>query len=160
MSKKKRKNHNGSGSGLAEVFGGLIALFMIPGVGIILLIVAGVLILVMLGVFIWVYLTLQAMHLITAIVFSVVALFMFYIGTHSGAINEESLKRFPWLPLLIPAAFLFGYLADLTQTLKLTVAPLAMAAPEQGAVNVVMLFLLVAGVLYVINEHFNKKSGV
>jgi hypothetical protein len=144
-------------SGLSGILGSILMLFMIPGVGIILLIIAGVLILVMLGVFIWVYITLQAMHLITAIVFSVIALFMFYIGTRSGVINEKTLKRFPWIPLLIPGAFLFGYLADLTQSIKFTVAPLAMATPQQGTVNAIALFLLTIGILYVINEHLSSK---
>jgi len=146
--------------GLTELFGGLIALFSVPGLGLVLLIAAGVLILIMLGLFVWVYITLQSMHLITAIVFGVISLFMFYMGTRSHVITEETLKRFPWLPLLIPGAFLFGYLADITQSIRLQVAPLATASAQQGSVNAIVVFLMAIGILYVVSEHVdggNKK---
>jgi hypothetical protein len=143
----------------AGILGTLLALFSNPITGLALLIVGGVLLIVLLGVFVWVYLTLQSLHLVTAIVFGVIALFMFYIGTRSGAINAEFLHHYPWIPLLIPAAFLFGYLADITQNIKFMVAPFALSSAQQGTVNAIVVFLIVVCLLYVVSEHLESKPA-
>jgi uncharacterized membrane protein len=136
--------------------GGLATLLVVltmPGVGLILLIVGIVIIAVLLGVGAVIYLTLQSLHIWTATVFTVAALFLFYIAVKTKIINEQTLQKFPWLSLLIPGAFLFGYVADIAKLTTYTVAPMAVATPQQASANALVLFLLIAGVLYMVSEY-------
>jgi len=121
----------------------------IPGVGLILLVIGVVFIAVLLGVGVVIYLTLQSMHIWTATIFTVAALLLFYIATNAKIINEQTLKKFPWLPLLIPGAFLFGYVADIGKLTTYTVAPMAVATPQQAGANALVLFLAVSNRLHI-----------
>jgi hypothetical protein len=146
-------NHAEKAGGMLGGLAGLLWVLGAPGVGIILLVIGVVFIAVLLGVGVIIYLTLQPMHIWTATVFTVAALLLFYMATKAKIINEQTLKKFPWLPLLIPGAFLFGWLTDISGSIRLTVAPMAVAAPQQANANALVLFLLVVGVLYIVSEH-------
>jgi len=132
---------------------GLLLVLAVPGVGIILLIIGIVFIAVLLGAGVIIYLTLQSMHIWTATIFTVAALFLFYIAVKTKIVNDQTLKKFPWLPLLIPGAFLFGWLTDISGSIRFTVAPMAVAAPQQASATALILFLLVVGVLYITSEY-------
>jgi hypothetical protein len=132
---------------------GLLLALATPGVGTVLLVIGVVFIAVLLGVGVAIYLILQSMHIWTATVFTVVALLLFYMAVKTKIINEQTLKKFPWLPLLIPGAFLFGFITDISGSIRFTVAPMAVATPQQANAIAVVLFLLIVGVLYIVSEY-------
>jgi hypothetical protein len=150
-----------AGDKAGGLLGGLSSLLWIlgaPGIGIILLVVGIVLIAVLLGFLVVIYLTLQAYHLMTAVIFLVCTLFMLYAAVRSKVITDSTMHKYPWIPLLIPGAFLFGYVAELTTNIKLTVAPLATATVEQGTANGVVLFILAFGCLYALVQLTSKDK--
>jgi len=143
----------GSSTGTLGGLASLLYVLTMPGVGTILLIIGVVFILVLLGVGVTIYVILQSMHIWTATIFTIAASFLFYIAMKAKIVNEQTLKKFPWLPLLIPGAFLFGFITDISGSIRFTVAPMTVASPQQANATAVVLFLLIVGVLYIVSEH-------
>lgn len=134
---------------------GILALLLNP---LILLIAGVVLIAVFLGLFAVVYITLQAYHLMTAVIFLVVTLMMFYIAVKSGVVTQEVTQKYPWMWLLIPGSFAFGYVAEnVGNMVNFTVAPLSIAAEQQSAANFAALLVLVIGCLYIVAEYLSNE---
>jgi len=82
---------------------------------------------------------------------------MFYVALKSEIITRKTVKQYPWMWVLIPASFIFGYIAEGVQLLEFTVAPLQIASEQQGATNFVILLVLVFGVLAVLRSLTEKK---
>lgn len=131
---------------------GLLGLLMLPAAGTIILVIGIVLLAIMLGLFVSVYLTLQAYHMLTAVMFLGCTLLMVYLGARTKVITKETVKKYPWMWLIIPASFIIGYLVETARNLQLTVAPLSIAVEQQGSINFVMILLLTVGVLFTFGD--------
>lgn len=137
----------------------IITLFSTPGLGIILMFCALVVFILLIGLLVSVYITLMQLHLITAIVFTLGVLFLFYNGTRTKAITDETLQKHAWLPLLIPGAFIFGYAADRLGSSSLQVFALSSSTSSGNAVTAIWLFILVFDMLFVASEVVSSGSG-
>lgn len=126
-----------------------------------IILIAGIaLIAIMLGLSISIYLTLLNLHLMTAIVITIGVTMLFYIGTRVKIITEKTIEKYPWMWLIIPGAFIFGYAAELAQNISLTVSPLTIAEPSQASINAIAIFILVLGCLgiFAVRETRKRKQ--
>ena len=102
------------------------ALLALPGAGWIVLALIVVCIAVFVGLFVVVYTTLQSLHLFDAIIFSVLVLGMMVLCARVGLLTKETMREHSWIWLLLPCAFVFGYVLQMFSTAgaALTVAPM------------------------------------
>jgi len=131
---------------------GLLGLLMLPAAGKIILVLGIILLAIMLGLFASVYLTLQAYHMLTAVMFLGCTLIMLYLGVRTKVITKKTVEKYPWMWIIIPASFISGYLVETAHNLQLTVAPLSIAVEQQGTINFVMILLLAVGVLFTFGD--------
>ena len=131
--------------------GGLLGLLAGSSVVLILLLIVGiVLIAVLIGVGIIIYVTLVSYHLMTAVAFGLVTLIMFVASAKTGVFNEQFMKQYPWIWLILPFSFILGYVIENAKLVQYTVAPYAVASPLQVVPTSIVMVLLFGGVLFLL----------
>jgi len=123
-----------------------LSLLSLPYAGWIVLALIVVFISIFLGLFITIYMTLSSLHLFTAIIFTVVVVGMMILAARTGLLTKETMHENSWIWLLIPGAFVIGYVFEAVTPAGLTIAPMDTlgAGTSSVAVSTITTFLFVA----------------
>jgi len=150
-----------SGKSAKGILGaGALALLALPGIGWIILALIIVFIAIFLGLFVTIYMTLSSLHLFTAIIFAVVVIGMMILSARTGLLTKETLEKNSWIWLLIPGAFVVGYLFEAVTPAGLTIAPMDTlgAGTNSVAVSTITTFLFVALALAISGSLIGSKT--